>query len=273
MINRIKDFLSSQDTIKYFIRNFREKFPQFYNTEYCYYCSDFDWYSINTIVSISENNSIFKFKNVDLVFKCEQEGLEIIASGKGQIYSNNINIQEIYFEPVYWQNRYNLAKEEIKNDEKIIAFSFKDEISRKINFKFEHEDNFNKDIHESYKDNQCDLKLKVSNYGGTIEFNDTNLKIYPSKKGRYIDIIPIVYGNMIEINKNKMIPYFSLVHRIVAETFCNNQHNDIYKYVHHINDNSCDIASNLIWVTPIQHAEIERRSCFPFKINYQNINI
>jgi len=91
-----------------------------------------------------------------------------------------------------------------------------------------------------------DYDIEVSNLG-RIKFNNDVLLQLPDTKQSS------PYGYLLVRIKNKNYRVYTLV----AETFCERLNKDVYRTVHHINNNGMDNrASNLIWVTKEQHREI-----------------
>lgn len=59
---------------------------------------------------------------------------------------------------------------------------------------------------------------------------------------------------------NGVLSNSKLVHRLVAEVFCDNPEPELKTVVHHINCNSLDNrAENLIWLTPQEHTQIHNQ--------------
>ncbi|WP_461247717.1 hypothetical protein, partial [Treponema sp. R6D11] len=101
--------------------------------------------------------------------------------------------------------------------------------------------------------------MKVSNFGRIKLENDMNEIINIEK------MVQKKEKNGLKFNYPVLVgdDFFTIVHRLVAETFPKRLKTDpdlnfnIYKYVHHV-DGNCfnNNENNLLWVTPYQHALI-----------------
>jgi hypothetical protein len=107
-------------------------------------------------------------------------------------------------------------------------------------------------------------KLEVGNHG-SIKYDGEPLK--PSlvkerlEKNEYWAKWMEQWKDYLEIKiPDYFIPYpLLLVHRLVAEVWCENPDKDIYTRVHHIGNNE-NIAENLLFVTEKQHALIHKNN-------------
>jgi hypothetical protein len=97
-------------------------------------------------------------------------------------------------------------------------------------------------------------KLEVGN-NGTIKFNDNELIPSLVKNGPHKGFCKGIWDEYLEINipgifiRERVL----LVHRLVAEVWCENPNSDIYTRVHHISDDSKNNSQNLLFVTEEQH--------------------
>jgi hypothetical protein len=93
-----------------------------------------------------------------------------------------------------------------------------------------------------------DLPIEASNLG-RIKFDDNILEQKPDTSKS--DPEGYLWVEIPNVSK------YQLVYRLVAETWCERPDSNIYTTVHHISNNGMDNSiSNLLWVTPEQHAEI-----------------
>jgi hypothetical protein len=94
--------------------------------------------------------------------------------------------------------------------------------------------------------------LMVSNHGNVI-FNNEPLPKTFVKDGIHKGFYGGKYDNYLEINIPRIYRkyYVFLVHRLVAEVWCNNPYN--YRIVHHIGNDNSNNSKNLIFLTEYQH--------------------
>lgn len=93
----------------------------------------------------------------------------------------------------------------------------------------------------------------ISNYGRIFGFAHKAIKDIKVYKGQKY-LVTRLYDD------NGVLSNSKLVHRLVAEVFCDNPEPELKTVVHHINCNSLDNrAENLIWLTPQEHTEIHNQ--------------
>lgn len=93
----------------------------------------------------------------------------------------------------------------------------------------------------------------ISNYGRIFGFAHKTVKKIKKYDGhRYLETR--LYDNSGKLSNSVMI------HRLVAEVFCNNPVPELATEVHHKNVNSLDNrADNLVWLTTSEHKAIHRK--------------
>jgi hypothetical protein len=96
--------------------------------------------------------------------------------------------------------------------------------------------------------------LTISNYGN-IKFNDIPLNSAPVWEGPRKGIYGGIWDKYLEINIPGIytIQYCFLVHRLVAEVWCENPNCYKYDTVHHIGNDNENNSKNLIFLTDRQH--------------------
>jgi hypothetical protein len=100
-------------------------------------------------------------------------------------------------------------------------------------------------------------KFEISNYGN-IKFDGKSLKPSLVKDGKHKGFCKGMWDNYMEIIiPGIYIPYWIfLVHRLVAEGWCENPNKEIYTDVHHIGNGLRNNSENLMFVTQKQHGLI-----------------
>ena len=127
----------------------------------------------------------------------------------------------------------------------------------KKSWAFKNSNNLNQYLGERMKN------LKVSNFG-EIMFEGKLLDQTFVKNGPRKGICGGIFDKYLEIDFNEIMhhsinDWVFLVHRLVAETWCNNIDSSIYEDVHHLNNDLLDNRScNLVWLTRWQHDEVHK---------------
>jgi hypothetical protein len=293
----IRELLSNQNILKIFYEYVVTQFPEVGKNNCCFCASDLNYYSILCDIAFDNKTNQFDFKNYNIIFvnningqiECDKR-FEIMISGNGDLINTfkDIRINKINCEIIYPLRNYNidwLKQNALPNNNKPIPIKGIKELLHEYTGPELYGEHFEKNmkimvfrnmcnngylighdkdriniIHAGWDKYQCnDIYLKTSNYGRVWLQNDKDEIIdkekivqKKEKSGLKFDY-PIVGGD----------DYFTIIHRLVAETFLNKLENgsyidyDIYKYVHHI-DGNCynNNENNLLWVTPYQHALI-----------------